>query len=111
MNRKGWLIFGAVVVAVVVCGCVTLALFIPTWFTTETAVYGPGLGRMFDSCPWCASRIGLGSLGLAELLLLLVVFAVIVVIAAALIAGVIWLIRSSGSSQREEDGNEQEMTD
>jgi hypothetical protein len=108
MNRTGWLVFGAVVLAIILCGCVTVALLIPGWFATRTGVYGPGMDRMLDQCPWCGTGVGFASLGLVELLLLLVAIAVIVVIAAALIAGVIWLIRSSGSSQREEAGDKEE---
>ncbi|MGC9334541.1 MAG: hypothetical protein ACP5JJ_10360, partial [Anaerolineae bacterium] len=100
-----------VVLAIILFGCLTVALLIPGWFTTRTGVYGPGMGRMFDECPWCGTGIGLGSLGLVELLLLLVAVALVVVIAAALIAGVIWLIRSSASSRREEAGDKEETVD
>jgi hypothetical protein len=107
MNRSGWLVFGAVVVAVVLCGCLILAVLVPGWFVTGGRPYGPGMGHMFGDCPWCGGGGGLGSIGAAELLVLALVFAVLAALAAGVVLVVVWLIRSSRSSQQEEIGKEE----
>lgn len=107
MNRTGWIVFGAVVIGVVLCGCLVLALLIPGWFSTDGRFYGPGMGRMFGDCPWCGGGGGFGAIGVGEILVLLAVFAVLLAVVAAVVLGVIWLIRSQ-APDREREVREEE---
>jgi hypothetical protein len=102
MDRTGWLVFGAVVIGVVLCGCIILALLIPGWFVTDGRFYGPRMGHMFGDCPWCDGGGGFGAFGLGELLVMLLGFAVLVVVVAAAVLGVVWLIRSQAPSREEQ---------
>jgi hypothetical protein len=99
MKRTGWIVFGAVAIGVVLCGCLVLALLIPGWFVTDSRFHGPGMGRMFGDCPWCGSGLGIG---LGELLVILLALAAALVVVAAVILGVVWLIRSQGPSRQDE---------
>jgi hypothetical protein len=107
MNRTGWLVFGGVALAVVLCGCLILALLIPGWFTTGGRFWGPGMGHMFGDCPWCDAGSAFGSIGLAEILIIVLILAVLAAIAVGVVLLVVWLVRRSGPSQQEQIGEEE----